>query len=351
MELITLYTRKDKNQFLQFHASLYKGDKNYVCMENFVLKDILFQQTEFAKSCIVQPIVVKNEGEIVAQAILLYSCRLPYVQVGFFDALKGQAAAVELILKEAKKLKTQVMAKGIVVGLNGHISYGVGILTKGFAYKNSFDSIYNKDYYADYFSAGRKQGLSTYKGKLQDGIDILPKLNVSGVRVRKCSLKNYRQEMELMRDLCERTIAKTDLYFPTDKLHFYQLTSALRPFLKAENLLFAEDMHGTPLGFLFFHPDFNQMLEGGREYSLLGIAASLLFKKKRVDTVKINAIGSLSPRATNALLQTFAQLNEGKYTLIETTFIWDNNIKSSKIAKRILGEAHRKYEVFYFDES
>ncbi len=351
MKIITLDTKKKKKEFLRFHAQLYKGDKNYVCMENFVLEDILFQRTKFAKDCLVQPVVVKNGEDVVAQAILIYSWKFPFVQIAFFDALQGMPTAVDLILKEAKNLKEQVNGKAIVVGLNGHISYGVGILTDGFAYKNSFDSIYNKDYYADYFSGGRRQGLSTYKGYLQEAIERLPKLSVSGIRVRTCSLKNYRQEMELMRTLCEQTIAKTDLYFPTEEGHFYELTSALKPFLKAENLLFAEDEKGKTLGFLFFHPDFNQALEGGREYSLMGIATSLFLRKKQIDTVKINAIGSLSPRATNALLQEFVKINANKYTYLETTFIWDNNIKSAKIAQRVLVAAHRKYEVFYFDES
>ncbi len=351
MQLHVLNAKKEKAEFLKFHAALYKGDPSYVCMENFVLQDVLFQQTDFAKTCVVQPVAVKSDGKILAQAILIYASKLPLIQVGFFDALRNQKGAVALILSQARALKAQYGAKGIVVGLNGHISYGVGILTEGFAHKNSFDSIYNKDYYADYFALGRRQGLSTYKAAICDALPRFPKIDASGVRIRKCNLKSYKREMETMRALCEQTIAKTDLYFPTDEGHFYQLTSALQPFLRAENLLFAEDAKGNPIGFLFYHPDFNQTLKGGKEYSLLGMVFAMLTQKKQIDTVKINAIGSLSPRATNALLQEFCALNKDKYDFLETTFIWDNNLQSSLLAKRVLGDAHRKYEVYYFDES
>ncbi len=350
MELRTLTTKKEKQRFLRFRAELYKGDENYVCTENFVLTDVLFANTAFIRGCDVRPVAVCEQGKTVAQAILLYTPTLPYVQMGFFDALQDRADAVELLLHEAKTWKEQLSAKGVIVGLNGHISYGVGIQTAGFEHKSSFDSLYNKPYYADYFRAGRAQGLSTFKTELQPAIDNFP-ISVPRFHVRKCNLKQYRQEMELMRSLCEKTLSKTDLYFPTEKAHFYELTRDLKPFLKPENLLFAEDEHGHGVGFLFSHPDFNQMLEGGREYSLPAIGLSFLLNRRRIDTVKINAIGSVSPRATAALLQAFAEQIQGKYRFVETTFIWDNNRRSAAIAERTLGAPHKKYEVYYFYES
>ncbi len=350
MHLISLDTKKQKKAFLKFHAQLYAGDKNYVCTENFALEDMLFAQTAFTRGCTVRPVAVVEGKRTLAQAMLIYSPRLPYVQMGFFDGLSGQDAAVELLLAAAKEMQKEVGAKGVVVGLNGHISYGVGILTEGFAYKNSFDSIYNKEYYKGYFHAGRAQGLSTFKTELQPAVERFPKLDARNIRIRKCDVKNFKKEMTLMGELCEKTIAKTQLYFPTDPLHFYELTAALQPFLTPEDLLFAENEKGETVGFLFSHPDFNQMLEGGREYSLLGIGYRFLFHKKKIDTVKINAIGSLSPRATCALLEAFAKQVEGKYQYVETTFIWDNNRKSAAIAERTLGAPHRKYEVYYYNE-
>lgn len=350
MELVYLKTKKDKKQFMNFRAKLYKGDENYVCTENFVLKDILYGQTEFAKSCLALPVAVKDSVGFVAQAILIYSKKLEYVQVGFFDALKNQNQAVSLILNESKKLMEKVNANGVCVGLNGHISYGVGILNSGFEDKNSFDSVYNKDYYDDYFKFGRKQTLSTYKCKFAFAIKNMPTFKVDGARVRKCDTKNFKSEMMLMQSLCEKTIAKTDLYFPTEKLHFYELTRDLQPFLKPENLLFAEDENGNALGFLFSHPDFNQVLKGGKEYSLLKIGFDFLFKKKRIDTVKINAIGSLSTKATYSLLLEFMKINQGRYENLETTFIWDNNLPSKMLAERVFKKARRRYGVYYFYE-
>ena len=150
-----------------------------------------------------------------------------------------------------------------------------------------------------------------------------------------------------MRTLCEKTIAKTHLYFSTKPLHFYQLLKDMKPFLRSENLLFAEDGQGRDVGFLFWHPDFNCLLDAGREYSVAAIAARRFLYAKRMDTVKVNALGTLSNAATFALIDAFRRYVQGKYTFVETNFVWDDNIRSSLLMKKILGAPHRKYEVYY----
>ncbi len=351
MKIIEVITKKDKNKFIKFRQNLYHNDLNYVCTDNFVLKDILFTETKFAKSCVIKPIIVLDNQKIVAQAILIYTNLLNKVQISFFDALENQFSAVELIKEAAINLNQQVAGKGIIIGLNGHISYGVGILTSGFEYKNSFDSIYNKCYYKKYFNNLRSESLSTYKQKFYQASALFSTIDLKGIKIRKCSLKNFAQEMALLRTLCEKTIAKTNLYFPTDEGHFFELTRDLKPFLKSENLLFAENQKGETIGFLFSHPDFNQMLKGGRDYSLLGIGIAFIFNKNKIDTMKINAIGTLNVRATAALLNAFNEIFSKKYQYLETNFIWDNNNKSAAIARKFLGSPHRKYEVYYLNES
>lgn len=347
MKLIEINSRRGIKKFLSFRSNLYKGDINYVCTEKFVLKMVLSGGTDFIKSCKKLPLQVVDNNKVLAQAILIHNVALPYIQVAFFDALPDCEAAVGMILSKADELKRKVNAKGIIVGLNAHISYGVGILTDGFNKKNSFDSQYNKSYYGAYFKGYPGDSLSTYKGGVESLRPNFPRLKTDRVKVRLCKLNKFREEMELLRSLCEKTIAKTHLYFPTQPLHFYQLIKTLKPFLRPENLLFAEDAEGNVTGFMFWYPDFNQVLKGGREYSLLSIGLSYLLKGKKIDTVKINALGSCSYAATFALIDTFRQFVENKYSFVETSFIWDNNIKSSLLMKKFFETYDRKYEVYY----
>ncbi len=340
-------TKAQKKEFIKYRNALYADDKSYVCTSEFVLLDTLFANTDFARECEVLPILVKDEKMVVAQAIYIYNKALPYLQIGFFEADKNQQKAVDLILNEAKVLARQRALKQVIIGLNGHISYGVGILANRFDYKNSFDSTYNKYYYKEYFSGLQRQTLSTYR---QEKKVMEQYLTVGGrYKIRKANLKSFYQEAELMRSLCEQTIAKTFLYFPTKAGHFYQLMRDLRPFLKDENLLFAEDERGNTVGFLFWHPDYNQMLKGGKHYSTLGIAAAYLLKSKKIENAKLNAMGTLSPRVTSELLNELSRVMGDRYKTLETNFVWDNNLPSTHVNRRFFGEPHRKYEVYFYE--
>ena len=346
MKIVELTDNKGKKEFISFRRRLYGGDENYVMTSEFVLTDILYERTEFSRTCNVLPAAVKDESGILCEAVFMYNEKLPYYQVGFFEAKEGVPSAVKMLIDHAKKKAKEFGVEEVVIGLNAHISYGVGILTDGFDYKNSFDSNYNKSYYENYFKGMRSESLSTYRGVKKLGEKGLIR-GGGAFTVRRADMKNFEREAETMRLLCEKTIAKTFLYFPTEKGHFYELMRDLAPFLKGENLLFAENARGETVGFLFWHPDFNRMMKGGRNYSTLGIALSWLFNGKKIDTAKLNAAGSLNVGATNRLINEFEKILGDKYKYVETNFVWDNNIPSSLINRRFFGEPHRKYKVFF----
>ena len=345
-ELIPLTGKSGVRRYLAFRAALYRGDPCYVSTSRFVLESVLCRTTDFIKSSTTLPLLVTENGEPAAEAILIHHPALPYVQVSFFEALPGRAAAVACLLDRAREMQKECDAQGVIVGLNAHISYGVGILTGGFTQKISFDSLYNKPYYSDYFRGLRAMSLSTYRGPTEQVARNLPKLTTPGIRVRPCDKRHFSEEAERMRVLCDRTIGNTYLYFPTERLHFYQLMKDLLPFLRPEHLLFAENAAHDPLGFLFWHPDFNQMLTGGKEYGMTGIAAAWLRRRRRIDTVKINAIGTLSQHATYALIRAFYNCIQNRYRFVETNFVWDCNRPSTLLNRRLFGEHDRTYEVY-----
>ena len=350
MEILYVKSKREFKRFLAFKNRLYKGDACYVDTASFVLEDVLFQKTPFTKSCKILPVLVVDGKTDIAEAIFLYHEKLPYFQISFFEAIEGAQEGVQLLLQEAKRCAKSFGLEKIVIGLNAHISYGVGILTDGFAFKNSFDSIYNKDYYKDYFQGLSSQSLSTYYTE-----KAIAEKNFSAVSVKKRyrveygNVKDLMGTCERMRSLCEQTIAKTFLYFPTERGHFYHLMKDLQPFLKNENFLFAIDENGRDVGFVFWHPDFNQMLRAGEKTSVLKILKGYLFDRKKINTFKLNAVGSQTPQATLLLLSTLNEMTGAQYRYVETNFVWDNNLPSTAINRRFFGEPHRKYEVYFLD--
>lgn len=349
MDIFYIKTKKEKKRFLAFKQRLYRGDPSYVDTASFVLEDVLFQQTAFTKACLVQPVLISDGKRELAECIFLHNPKLPYLQIAFFEAVENAQEAVALLLNHAKSYAKTLGLTQIVIGLNAHISYGVGILTDGFDYKNSFDSLYNKPYYKEYFKGLPAQSLSTYHSEKSVADKKLSPVSLQDKRFRieQANVKHMERECERMRLLCEKTIARTFLYFPTEKGHFYDLMKDLLPFLTGENLLFAVDEQGNDVGFLFWHPDFNQMLNAGEKTSALKILFGYLFRRKNIETVKINAMGSLNPRATLLLLATFNRITGEKYKYVETNFVWDNNLPSTTLNGRFFDAPHRKYEVYF----
>ena len=349
MKIVDLSDKKGKKAFLSFRRNLYRGDGEYVMTSEFPLTDLLYGISVFARECFVRPVAVTSDGgEILAEAMLIFNDKLPLLQVSFFEALPDVREAVDLLISEAGREARKKGVQEVVVGLNAHISYGVGILTEGFGRKISLDSIYNKPYYRDYFAGMRKETLSAYRGEKAETESKLTD-PLSPITVCKADMKRFREETERMRAVCEKTIAKTFLYYRTEKDHFYHLMRDLKPFLSGENLLFAVNAKGEDVGFLFWHPDFNQMLKGGRNYTAAGIALAKILHGRKIDTAKLNAIGCLSPSATAALLSALNGILKDRYRHLETNFVWDNNLRSGSINRHFFHKPFRKYEVFFTD--
>ena len=142
--------KKDIKAFKRFRKYLYNNDPYYVSTIEFTCNMLLKKETLFSKTCDIVPLLVYDNDNIVAQCLLIYNPKDDFVQISFFEALENMQEAVELIKTAARKFAEERNVKRVIVGLNGHLSYGVG-LTVDIKSPNTFDSTYTKPYYIDYF--------------------------------------------------------------------------------------------------------------------------------------------------------------------------------------------------------
>lgn len=349
-DLGLMLSGKTVMKFKRFRERLYKGDDMYVATAEFILDMLLKGTTQFARECEILPIAVTGKsGSREAQCLFIRAPRTDFAQIAFFDCLEGcPQSAAELICR-AKNMAKERGLKRLVAGLNAHLSYGVGILTCA-ELKNTFDTCYNKLYYADYFSGfAVKNTLTAYRNTISDASRLLYALpfDLGAFTVREANFAHFEEECEVMRGLCEMTIGNTYLYVPTSKGHFYELMKDLRVLLSGKNLLFL--MHGgKEVGFLFWHPDFNCAVNAGKDLSEFSFALSCVLKRRLIDTVKLNAIGvtdDFRGLGTIALLRAMAERIR-KYRYIETNFVWDCNIKSSLLNKKLMCGECRKFAVY-----
>lgn len=335
-------TEATKSTYLSFVRRLYARDPGYCATSEFSLVSALDRSTAFFRSCFLRPLVVERGGEVQAACILVHDRALPAVQVAFFEALPDVQPAVDVLLAAAKDEAERRGLDRVVVGLNGHLSIGVGILTDGFG-RATFASSWNKPYYAAYFSGHERHDLTTYGGSVDDAIRLVRSVARSvptdDVTVRTADPRRWDDELEVFRRLCDATLGTTADYAPTLPGHFADLMRDLLPFLRPENLLFAV-ADGREVGFVFWHPDFNEVLPTGRALSIPTIAWRLLTRRRRIRTVVGNAIGKLpdAPKGTTAaLMARLADELDGRYDTYETCFVWDGNGRSREMLGRYLG--------------
>lgn len=344
MKLEVVRNKKQKRLFIKFRENLYLNDPYYVSTIEFTFKMIFNQTTNFAKESIIKPIMVKDFENVVAEAILIKVKNDDFVQIAFFEALENQFDAISLIKDAARVFAKQNCVNRIIVGLYGHLSYGVG-LTVDINNSNTFDSIYTKKYYIDYFNEFTKHELCAFSSKLED---LYPYMiyRKSNITIRPINFFDFKNEMIRFNDICNKTIGKTFLYSKTSDHHFYDLIKELRFFLKKENLLFACN-NDEVVGFIFWHPDYNEILSKGKKESIISIGLKYIFNKNKIKRVKLNAIGVLEKyegTITMNLLNAASKYMK-KYEHLETNFVWKSNKKSMRINQHLLKNIERNFLV------
>ena len=340
-------TKAQKKTFERFRHALYRGDPFYVSTVEFNLKMLLYKTTTFAKNAWSLPLLVYDEQVLVAECILVHDSHTDFLQMAYFEALPNAQGAVESLKDYAKDMARRLGLGRVIVGLCGHLSYGVG-LSLDMTAPNTFDSTYTKTYYPAFFEDGEIHTMRAYRSEshiLQDKFaSRTPRISVRPIEMRK-----FREEMALFRELTEQTIGKTFLYAQTEPHHFEEIIGEMSFFLKAENILFAFDGE-RPVGFLFWHPDYCEVLPKGKQNSLLAIAIRYIAKQKQIKTVKVNAIGAISGyagRVTEALLHEMSRYT-AHYTYVETNFVWDENRPSRLLNDSLFAEPFRRFAVWEY---
>ncbi|MDR0627402.1 MAG: hypothetical protein LBG11_09155 [Bifidobacteriaceae bacterium] len=351
--LIEAVGRGGWRRYRAFRRQSHLGQSGYCATAEFAFENLTRDKTAFARSCWTQPLLAVVDGSVQAECLLVHDQALPALQVAFFEAQVGAQSAVDALLGRAKAEARRRRLPRVIVGLDGHVSYGVGILTEGFE-PASFGSPWNGPHRGGFFDRWRRQGLTAYSGSVADAVRLArlrtKRADSAGpvISVRGFDRRDWAGEMETFRRLCDATLGTTPFYAPTEHGHFADLLRGLKPFLRPENLLFALD-GSQAVGFLFWHPDYNQVLPKGRRLTMAEIGWRLSCRAKSIDTAVVNAIGVVREYrgvATTALLARFADHLDGHFSRFETTFVWDVNQASTSLGHAFQARPRRRFAVW-----
>jgi len=351
--LVSVTTRRLKKEFIELYYRVYA--RYPANRDNFdhAAANFLYQKDSFSRGCQIEPVLVSAGGQFVARAILLRHPCLDALQIACFEALPGQGRAVDLILERASRLAGEWGVDTVIVGMNGHLTYGLGFLKDRQDLPAAFSGAYTPEYYPEYFS-GRgfaEHALTTYYADtaLFDPSRKLLNHAYSGISYRVIRLNDLKREMEILGSLFNKTLAGTRFYFHKDIRESYEMIREIRPLLKNENIICAMK-DGREIGFVLWHPNFNEIIPDNRRINLHVFFLRCKLFGGSIKEFMINTIGVL-PEYENrgvslGLINEVVRRVNGVYRGGETCFVWDDNIKSSLFCRALCREALRHYVVY-----
>ena len=348
-----------QKKLLDFRKKLYSGQKIYVDNNYYMLKEIFSDKLNFTKNMSVCPLIVTENENVLCCGIAAYTRDLPdYVQLCFFEALPDEADAVALLVKETEKLGKEYGCRKIVIGLYGHVNYGLGLLDSHFESRNSFSSSGNPAYYNDYFrSLGCEEiGLSSYyTAKLDDRLDrfsrLIAKLERS-YEFRCFDKSKFSEYAKIYTDLNNSCFSEHRYYYKRGYEDDLEMLKTLFLFMKEDSLIFA--FHdGKPVGFIMWYPDWNELAAPGEIFGTKHFFLNIL-KGKNISTGKVMEYGVLeeyrSAGLPMALIKhVYDSMKKQGCIHMETSWILDENTDSNSFCKALCDETYKKYVVYEKD--
>ena len=357
MQLKIVEGKKEKKQFLAFRKKKYKSEARYIDNNYFMIEEIFGGKLHFTKGLKITPVMVLDDnGDVMCEAVIAFAPLLPeYVQVCFFEALEGCRDAVEFMLGHADRLGREYGCKRIVIGLAGHVNYGLGFLASRYEKVNSFSSPGNAAYYNDYFA---KLGCRTIKlnsyyaetldHKLDRYSAIISKLRRK-YEFRTFDKRQFEFYSKAYTDLNNACFSEHRYYYHRDYEDDMEMLKELFLFINEDSVYFAFD-GDRPVGFILWYPDYNELAKPGESFGTKHFFLNKL-KGKNIKTVKVMEWGVLDeyrgcglPVAlVDCVYRTLSNYN---CSFMESSWILEENEDSTSICEMITDGLYKQYAVY-----
>ncbi len=351
MEIYKIETLKDKKDFIGFIYDVYKDDKNYSDMNITFVKNFLYKKDSYAKRCEVIPIQIKDKGITKLECIFIIDDSSE-IKLSFLEFLPNAKKYLKKLITYSKSLLKEFDKEKVIVGINGQISYGLGILTSEYNQNFEFNSNYNREYYTkeldEVFPTIKKaysyiykatNSLSLFDKKMLDAV-------YSNYDFRFFDMKHFKKDMLIFGDLCHKSLKGTPYYSKKTPYEMYELMKQIKFIMRKEDIIFAMK-DGKEVGFVYTHPDYAELFSKPR---LNYITFYLRFLFKKTKNVIYNVIGVLPEHQLSgvaiALIHKSILLRQKKYPYGVSSFILEDNIQSTKLCRKLSVGINKEYHLY-----
>ena len=357
MKVCVADSRKLQKKFLLFRKELYKSRKLYIDNNYFMLQEIFAGKLKFTENMDIRPVMITDESDcILCEGIIAYTEDLKeYVQLCFFEARQDCKDAVKMLVDEAVKVGKEHECTRLVIGLYGHVNYGLGIQSSRYDESNSFSSPGNPKFYNDYFSALGCEliKLNSYiTDNLQNRLDrysaVIKKLN-RNYEFRVFDKKRFDYYSRIYTDLNNVCFTDHRYYYHREYEHDKEMLKELFLFMKEDSIIFVF-RDDKPVGFIMWYPDYNELADPGEVFGAIHYIRYKL-NKRLIHTAKVMEYGVVQEYRGSGLpialiSKVYDLMPDYGCTRVETSWILDENDDSNSFCRAICEKDYKDYAVY-----
>lgn len=358
MKIKRVETKEELKHFYIICKEVYKYTNLHRSTTDDVVRLLIEGSSSFHTHASVTPFNILEDDRPVGRFALIHDQKLPnYIQVSFFEALPGLSGLVDSIKKQSQTLYPK--CKQMVVGLDGHLNYGAGILLNRFDEPPVFGLPYTPAYYKEYFKELNARNMFSFRFRTKEFIEYGKKVNkimkIKGIIVRTMNKRKLKRDAEIYTYLNNACFSKHPYWSERSVEEDFELFYPFRFLIREENLIFAEH-NGKPIGFCLWYPDFNQLVKGDQH---LGLRHVLRYRfANPINTFRFTEIAVLpeyriSPAGVAMMFNMFQSIEKLGYQYGEGGFIFEENTNSINMTRRFMERAfgekiepYRQYAVF-----
>jgi hypothetical protein len=362
-------TGLERDRFIRFQSEIYRGDPNFVpplLMERHEFLDPT--RNPFFLHADVALFLATRDGKPVGRIAAIEDRNYnafhgsKAAAFGLFECVEDPGVAAALFATARNWARWRGLTS-LVGPMSFSSNYEVGLLVEGFDGPPFVMMPYNPRYYADLLAAcglrKAKDLFSYYRSAKvappERFMRVADKIRShAGIALRSLDMKNFKAEVGRIKGIYNSAWEKNWGFVPMTDAEFDRLARDLRPLIRPELCLIAEDQ-GEPVAFSLTVPDVNQALRhvGGRltSFGLPVGLAKLLWYQKRITKVRLIALGikeGWRRRGLDAVLmvETIRRTDQLGFEGGEVGWTLEDNDLINRAIEGIGAQRSRVYRVF-----
>ena len=366
-------SRRDLKAFVTFPWQVYRGDPLWappLISDRVAALDR--SRGPFFKDADVSLLAARRDGRVIGTiAAFVDRARVRHTSrseggFGFFEVIQDYEAARHLLQAGTEWLRSRGMSS-----VRGPTSFGdndwPGVLIEGRDFPPAMMEAHTPEYYPEFlerFGMQKDHDLYAWRATLEQvGKELESASDIAHVAeaarrtgaftVRGVRLDRWPDEVEIIRELFNDTLAFIPDAVPVGSQEFRNLADQMKPFLDPALALIAE-ADGKPVGYCVMIPDTNQVLArlNGRlfPFNVLKVRRYI----REIDVVSFKLMGvrkQYQRRGLDALLlvEALTAMRDRGYKWLDGSLTSELNPLINMLAKGRGAERYKQYRLYRMD--